>query len=67
MRAGDLVSLKMKKTSPPQKPCVALVIGTRIHQSFLEGENTATVRVMWENGAVGNVSGRLLEVINESR
>ena len=61
MKAGDLVSLKMKKTFPIQKPCPALVIDTWPESEF------QTVRVMWENGEIGNFSSRLFEVISASR
>ena len=65
MKAGDLVSLKMKKMQPPQVPQLALVLNTwRNHKGTL-----LEVEVMWSEGT--GISKRfrpgLFEVINADR
>jgi len=65
MKVGDLVSLKMKKTQPPQVPRLALILNTwHSHKGTL-----LEVEVMWPNAA--GVSKRfrpdLFEVISASR
>jgi hypothetical protein len=46
MKVGDLVSLKMKKTQPPQVPRHAIVLNTwRNHKG-----KTLEVEVMWGEG-----------------
>jgi hypothetical protein len=65
MKVGDLVSLKMKKTQPPQVPRVAIVLNTwRNHKGTL-----LEVDVMWprDHGTCGYVSrlrADLFEVIS---
>jgi hypothetical protein len=66
MKVGDLVSLKMKKTQPPQVPRHGVVLNTwRNHKG-----KTIEVEIMW-SGAGGIISARfrqsLFEVISESR
>ena len=63
MKVGDLVSLKMKKTQPPQIPRRAVVLNTwRDHKGKLR-----EVDVMWTEGNVRRFRAGLFEVINESR
>ena len=65
MKVGDLVSLKMKKTQPPQVPRHALVVNTwHNHRGQL-----LEVEVMWPEGTgFGKVfRAGLFEVINENR
>jgi hypothetical protein len=64
MKVGDLVSLKMKKTQPPQEPQRAIVLDVFIDQDGFE-----KIKVAWQNSvAIGNMANsRLFEVISESR
>jgi hypothetical protein len=64
MQVGDLVTLKMKKTQPPQLPRHGIVINTwRNHKGIL-----LEIEVMWEGGQVGQTfRADLFEVVNESR
>ncbi len=65
MKVGDLVSLKMKKTQPPQVPRVAIVLNTwRSHRGEL-----VEVEVMWPEctGVGKRFRPGLFEVINECR
>jgi len=64
MEVGDLVSLKMKKTQPPQLPRHGIIIKTwRNHKG-----NLLEIEVMWEGGQVGQTfRADLFEVVNESR
>lgn len=63
MQVGDLVSLKMKKTQPPQGPQRAIVLDAYIDQNGLE-----QVEIAWQHcAAIGIMPPRLFEVISESR
>ena len=65
MKVGDLVSLKMKNTQPPQVPRHAIVLSTwRNHKGAL-----LEVEVMWPEctGISKRFRPDLFEVINESR
>jgi hypothetical protein len=62
MKVGDLVSLKMKKTQPPQEACHGIVLDI-----FLDYNLASTAEVLWEAGRTSQLSLNLLEVINESR
>ena len=64
MKVGDLVSLKMKKTQPPQIPRHAIVLKTwRNHKGKL-----LDIEVMWGDGAQRRrFRMGLFEVINEDR
>jgi len=63
MQVGDLVSLKMKKTQPPQVPCHGIVLNLwRNHKGRL-----VEVEVMWSEGNVRRFRADLFEVINGSR
>ena len=63
MKVGDLVTLKMKKTQPPQQPQRAIVTDKYIDQNgFLQLE------VVWLNGHKQlRLRAELFEVISESR
>lgn len=67
MKIGDLVSLKMKKTQPPQPPQHALVLNTwNIGFGML-----AEIEVMWLESRAAGVSKKYraaaFEVISESK
>jgi hypothetical protein len=63
MQVGDLVSLKMKKTQPPQEPHFAIVLDKYIDQNGFE-----QVEVAWQHSpAIGKMPPGLFEVISESR
>jgi len=62
MKVGDLVSLKMKKTQPPQEACHGILLDIFSHE-FL-GEKA---EVLWESGHGAMVGLHLLEVISETR
>lgn len=65
MKVGDLVSLKMKKTQPPQVPRHAIVLNVwRNHKGKL-----LEVEVMWPEctGISKRFRAGLFEVISESR
>jgi len=63
MKVGDLVSLKMKKTQPPQVPRHAIVLNTwRNHKGRI-----IQVEVMWSEGNVRRFRSDLFEVIDEGR
>jgi hypothetical protein len=63
MKVGDLVSLKMKKTQPPQVPRHGVVLNLwRNHKGKL-----VEVEVMWAEGNVKRFRPDIFEVINESR
>ena len=62
MKVGDLVSLKMRKTQPPQVPRHGVVVEIwRNHKNQLQ-----QIDVMWE-GHISTHIPALFEVINESR
>ena len=65
MKVGDMVTLKMKKTQPPQVPQHAIVLNTwRNHKGKI-----LEVEVMWSECTVISKRFRadLFEVINENR
>lgn len=63
MKVGDLVSLKMKKTQPPQVPRHGVVLNLwRNHKGKL-----VEIEVMWEEGNVKRFRPDLFEVLSESR
>ena len=62
MKKGDLVSLKMKKTHPPQVPQYALVL--KMHEGY--SGHIVGVTVLWDNGTSATLSTpSFFEVINE--
>ena len=62
MKVGDLVSLKMKKTQPPQEACHGIVL-----DMFLDYNLAETADVLWETGRTSQLRPNLLEVISETR
>ena len=65
MKAGDLVTLKMKKTQPPQVPRHAIVLNTwRNHKG-----KTLEVEILWPESlsARGRFRADLFEVISENK
>jgi len=62
MKVGDLVTLKMKQTRPPQDPHRAIVIDMYTDQDGFE-----QVEIAWMEGAIGSMRAELFEVISESR
>ena len=65
MKVGDLVSLKMKKTQPPQEPQRAIVTDIYTDQDGFE-----KIEVAWMIPGAGLVRAfyaELFEVISESR
>ena len=63
MKVGDLVSLKMKKTQPPQIPRHGVIVNTwRNHKNRLQ-----QIEVLWEEGKISKLRPDLFEVINENR
>jgi len=62
MQVGDLVSLKMKKTQPPQVPRHGVIVKTwKNHYHKL-----VQIEVLWEKGHISAHIPALFEVINES-
>jgi len=62
MKVGDLVSLKMKKTQPPQEPQRAVVLDVYIDQNGFE-----QMEIAWQHcAAIGIMPPRLFEVISEN-
>ena len=63
MKVGDLVTLKMKKTQPPQQPQRAIVL-----DSFIDQDGFAQLEVVWTNGhKQSRLRAELFEVLSESR
>ena len=63
MKVGDLVSLKMKNTQPPQEPQRAIVTDFYTDQDGFE-----KVEVVWMSQCKqGTFYAELFEVISESR
>lgn len=63
MKVGDLVSLKMKKTQPPQIPRHGVIVNTwRNHKNRLQ-----QIEILWAEGNIAKLSPDLFEVINENR
>ncbi len=62
MKVGDLVSLKMKKTQPPQEACHGIVL-----DMFLDYNLAETADVLWETGRTSQLRPNLLELISETR
>ena len=63
MKVGDLVSLKMKKTQPPQEAHRAIVLDVYIDLNGLE-----QLEIAWQHcPAIGIMPPRLFEVISASR
>ena len=63
MKKGDLVSLKMMKTRPPQEPQTGIVLDIKYNQwhNVILG-----LDIMWDNGSISHVaSPGLFEVMNE--
>ena len=60
MKVGDLVSLKMKKTQPPQVPRHAVVLNTwHNHRGIL-----LEIEVMWSEGNTRRFRADLFEVVS---
>ena len=64
MKVGDLVSLKMKKTQPPQVPRLGVIVNTWTtgHTGRL-----SSIDILWgsdQDTQVRNYSPELFEVIN---
>ena len=63
MKVGDLVSLKMKTTQPPQVPRHGVIVKTwKDHCNRL-----VQVEVLWGEGNISPLRPDLFEVINEGR
>ena len=62
MKVGDLVSLKMKKTQPPQVPRHGVVVKTWKDHYY----RLVTVEVLWGEGNISQLRPGLFEVINEN-
>lgn len=63
MKIGDLVSLKMKKTHPPQEAQRAIVL-----DAYIDLDGREQIRIAWLHcAATGIMPPRLFEVISESR
>ena len=63
MKVGDLVSLKMKKTQPPQEARYAIVLDVYTNQDGFE-----QAEIMWEGtGVIRSYRPELFEVISEAR
>ena len=63
MKVGDLVSLKMKKTQPPQEACHAIVLDVYIDQNGFE-----RAKIMWEGtGIIRSYESGRFEVVSECR
>ena len=65
MKIGDLVSLKMKKTQPPQEPQRAIITDFYIDQDGFE-----KVEVAWMipgAGLIRDFYAEIFEVISETR
>jgi hypothetical protein len=60
MKVGDLVSLKMKKTQPPQIPRGGVIVNTwKNHYHKL-----IQIEILWAEGNITKLSPDLFEVIN---
>jgi hypothetical protein len=62
MKVGDLVSLKMKKTQPPQKSIHAIVLDAYTNQDGFQ-----EIEIMMEQGIIRQFHADLFEVISECR
>jgi hypothetical protein len=63
MKIGDLVSLKMKKTQPPQIPRHGVIVNMwRNHKNRLQ-----QIEILWSEGNIAKFNSDLFEVINENR
>jgi hypothetical protein len=63
MKIGDLVSLKMKHTQPPQVPRHGVIVKTwKNHYRKL-----VQIEILWEEGNISQLRPDLFEVINEGR
>mgnify|MGYP003664617752 CR=1 FL=1 len=63
MKIGDLVSLKMKKTQPPQIPRHGVIVNMwRNHKNRLQ-----QIEILWAEGNIAKFNSDLFEVINENR
>ena len=61
MKTGDLVSLKMKKSQPPQIPRRGIIVNTwKNHLHKL-----VQIEIMWGEGNLSRLGADLFEVINE--
>ena len=61
MQIGDLVSLKMKKTQPPQVPRHGVIINLwRNHKNKLQ-----QIEILWAEGNISKLRPDLFEVINK--
>jgi hypothetical protein len=63
MKVGDLVSLKMKKTRPPQVPQHGVIVETWKNHCH----KLVQIEVLWPEGCISKLNPDLFEVINESR
>jgi hypothetical protein len=62
VKVGDLVSLKMKKTQPPQVPRHGIVVNTwKNHKGQM-----MNVDILWEGHITSHIPA-LFEVVSESR
>ena len=62
MKVGDLVSLKMKTTQPPQIPRHGVIVNTwKNHYNKL-----VQIEILWGEGNISQLRPDLFEVINES-
>lgn len=60
MKVGDLVSLKMKKTQPPQIPRHGVIVNTwKNHKNRL-----LQIEVLWEEGNISKLNANLFEVVS---
>lgn len=63
MKVGDLVTLKMKKSQPPQVPRGGVIINTwKNHKNKL-----LQIEILWGEGNIDQHRPELFEVISESR
>tara|TARA_R110000851_G_scaffold25240_1_gene72793 strand:- start:8572 stop:8763 length:192 start_codon:yes stop_codon:yes gene_type:complete len=63
MKVGDLVTLKTRKTDPPQERFDGIIVNiVKNHYYKLVG-----IEILWGGGNVSQFSPDLFEVINESR
>jgi len=62
MKVGDLVTLKMKKTDPPQERFGGIIVNIVKNHYY----KPVQIEILWGEGTVSKLSPDLFEVMNEN-